>query len=298
MDTSILLAFGAMFAWGIGDFLIQRTIRKIGWLETLWWIYLLSFIILLPFIIKFLPTLTAKNFGLLFTLGMVGFGAAVVHFQALKIGKLSVVETIIAFELPLTILLGWLFLNNSLSTLQLFLIILIFLGIILISLDFSQLNQKARFRFWFLKNRPLLEKGAVLAILTALFLAFTNFFTAINAVEINALLVIWLSWACGGLICLSYLVYKNNFGDIIKNGQKNWQLIIVMVLIDISAWLFFTYSLASGKELGIITSITQSYVVIAMFLGLIFNKEKIRGWQYVGASLAIIGSLLIGLLDK
>jgi len=298
MSGAVLLAFGAMFGWGLTDFLIQRTIKKIGWLETLWWIYLASFIFLLPFIIKSLPTLTIENFGWLFLLGLVGLLSAIAHFQALKIGKLSVVETIIAFELPLTILLGVIFLSNSLSVLQIILIGLIFAGIILISIDFTRLKERHWLLCYFLKKRPILEKGAILAVITALFLALTNFLTAVNAVQTDALLVLWLSWSCGGLVFLSYLVFKNKLGQVARSGRENWRLILIMVIVDIASWLCFIYSLSDGGELAVITSITQSYVVVAMLLGLKFNKEKIRPWQYAGASLAIIGSLLIGLLDK
>jgi len=51
-ETSILFAFAAMLSWGIGDFLIQRTVRKIGDLQTLTWIGIIGSIFLIPFAIK------------------------------------------------------------------------------------------------------------------------------------------------------------------------------------------------------------------------------------------------------
>ena len=53
----VVFAFLAMLSWGVGDFFIQKTIRKIGGLETLLWIGLIGTLILIPFAIKDLALL-------------------------------------------------------------------------------------------------------------------------------------------------------------------------------------------------------------------------------------------------
>lgn len=294
MNSAILLAFGAMLGWGVADFLIQKTIKKIGWLETLWWINLGSFIFLLPLVYKSLVTLNGPKILLLIILGIITILGAIAHFKALEIGKLSVVEIILFFELPLTILFGIIFLKNTLFLYQIFLIIMLFVGVILISLDFNKMRHR---QFWFFweKTKIFLEKGTWLAGLTAILLGLTNSLVAVGATDINPLLVIWFPWTLGGLICLSYLLYKRRFGRIIQDGRKNWVLILIMTIMDIGAWLFFSFSISQKGELAIIASVTEGYIVIAMLLGIYFNKEKIRGWQYVGAGITIVCSLLIGL---
>ena len=62
----ILLAFGAMISWGIGDFLIQKSTRKIGDIESLAWIGIIGSIILLPLALKDLHLISKDNFGILF----------------------------------------------------------------------------------------------------------------------------------------------------------------------------------------------------------------------------------------
>ena len=294
MTLPIILAFGAMFGWGIADFLIQKNIKKIGWLETLWWIYLGSFIFLLPFVFESLSSLNSVKTTLLVALGVIGILSAITHFKALEIGKLSVVEIILFFELPLTILFGITFLKNTLYWHQVVLIILLFVGVVLISVDFNKMRRR---QFWFFweKRKIFWEKGTWLAGLTAILLALTNSLTAVGATNISPLLVIWLPWTLGGLGCLSYLLYKRRFHNLIRDGIKNWPSILTMALIDTSAWLFFSFSIAQKGELAIIASITEGYIVIAMLLGIGFNKEKIRGWQYLGAAITIVASLFIGL---
>ncbi len=294
MSLAIILAFGAMVGWGVGDFLIQRTIKRIGWLETLWWIYLGSFIFLSPLVYKSFLSLNGSQILLFAILGLVVLGGAIAHFKALKIGKLSVVEIILFFELPLTVILGIIFLKNSLSLYQILVITLLFAGVVLISLDFDKMRRR---QFWFFweKTKILLEKGTWLAVLTAILLAFTNFLTAVGSANIDPLLAIWFPWTLGGIICFSYLLAEGRFPQVMSDGRRYWRLILIMAIVDISAWLLFSFSIAQAGELAIIASITESYIVIAMLLGLIFNKEKIRGWQYLGAIITIGCSLLLGL---
>ena len=90
MNIAILLAFGAMILWGMGDFLIQRCVKRVRNLETLFWITLVSSIALFPFIYKSLPGLSGWQFLVLLVLGLIGFLGAYIHFEALDVGKLSV----------------------------------------------------------------------------------------------------------------------------------------------------------------------------------------------------------------
>ncbi|MFA5184729.1 MAG: DMT family transporter [Patescibacteria group bacterium] len=234
MNLAILLAFGAMFGWGIGDFLTQRVVKKVGWLETLWWIYLASFVVLLPFVWSDLLNLNWPSLRLLIILGIITFIGAATHFKALETGKLSVIEIVLFFELPLTILLGVIFLHNSLSLDQIFLVILLFIGVILISLDFDKMRRQHIWFFW-QRTKILLERGAWLAAITAVFLALTNFFTAVGSISVTPLLAIWFPWTLGGLACLTYFLGKGRFQSVINNGRRYWPLILISAIVDIGA---------------------------------------------------------------
>ncbi|MFA5131104.1 MAG: DMT family transporter [Patescibacteria group bacterium] len=285
MNLAILLAFGAMFGWGLGDFLIQKTINKIGPIETLCWISLFSSIILIPFVVNDLKTINSAQFITLIILGLANFASGYVHFKALEIGKLSVVEIIMSIELPLTILLGILVFGESLGLRQIFLIIILFIGIILISIDTTKINKK-----------DFLEKGSLLAILSGVLIAIVNFGSASQAKEISPLMALWLPWFVCGLICFVW-IRQNSLNNFFRESAKNWLLVLVMVVVDLLAWTAYVFAVAK-EELSITIAITESYVVIALALGIIINKEKITKIQYLGAGLAVGASLLIGLLSK
>lgn len=285
MNWPIILAFGAMFGWGFGDFLIQRTIKKIGTIETLCWISLFSSIIITPFVFKELGGLTSSQLITLIVLGAANFASGFVHFKALKVGKLSVVEVILSIEMPLTILLGLIIFKEVLSVWQIILIILLFLGIVLISVDPEKIHRK-----------DFLEKGAFLAVLSGVLVALVNFGSASQAKALSPLMAIWIPWFVCGLICFAHISRKrlNNF---ISSSRKNWRLVSIMILVDLFAWTSYVFAVAK-EELAITVAITESYVVIALILGVIVNREKIKKIQYFGAAIAVICSLLIGLSSK
>src|SRR3989338_1458490 len=87
INLGVIFAFVAMFSWGIGDFLIQRSVRKVGDVEALAYIGIIGSVGLLPFIAGELPLLLLPgNLALMFGLGVVTFIAALFDFEALKKG--------------------------------------------------------------------------------------------------------------------------------------------------------------------------------------------------------------------
>lgn len=283
MEAAILLAFGAMFGWGIADFLIQKTTRKIGSLETLFYLTFVSSFFLLPFVISYLPKLTTANLIFLSMLGVITFASGYLFMRALKIGKLAVIETITTIELPLTIALGCFFFKETLSQLQLIFILFLFIGVILISVDFKKI-----------KSQYFLEKGSLFALLTAIIVSLVNFLMAYGAKEIDPLVTLWLPWLVSGLIC-GAIIYGQKDKQFWKKSLLNWRLILAVMIIDCLAWLF--YVLATIKnDLSITISISESFIVIAIILGIVFNKEKITKPQVLGALLAISASVAIAFI--
>ncbi len=133
-ETSILFAFAAMLCWGIGDFLIQRSVWKVGNVEALAFIGIIGSIGLLPFVAGEIPLIFAGgNLALLLFLGLLTFFVALLDFEALKKGKLSVIEVILELELPVTVFLGIYIFRESITISQLAAIALVFMGITLIA---------------------------------------------------------------------------------------------------------------------------------------------------------------------
>jgi len=286
-DLILLSAFAAMLCWGVGDFLIQRTVRKVGDLETLCFIGLIEFVGLFPFVLNDWQLLfSIPNLLVLSLLGIITFIGAMFTFEAFKKGKISVVETVIEFELPVTIIIGFVLFREVLTIWQLFLIVPIFAGILLMAIGAASKKPQNPFEG--------IEKGVFLGALAAIGMGFINSFTALSAREVSPVMAVWFPALFLFLISYFILWKKGKARDSFVNFNKFKVLILAMGVIDAAAWVFYAIALSS-QNLGVITAITESYVVIALILGVTINKEKITPHQYVGAVLAIVASVLLAM---
>ncbi|HIH31905.1 TPA: DMT family transporter [Candidatus Woesearchaeota archaeon] len=281
LTIGILFAFGAMLLWGIGDFLIQRTTRKVGDIQALAWIGIIGSVGLLPFAWNDMHLLLIKeNIILLVFLGLIVFVSAILNFEALKKGKLGIIDVVLEIELPITILLSFVFLKEILSLTQMILVIVILIGIILVATK--------SFTHW----RTKIERGVILAIIAAVLYGAVNFYTGTSSKNISPILAVWFPWMMFTVFCLIIIWKREGFSTFIDNAKKFKILILFMGIFDTTAWICYSYAV-HNHEISIITAITESYPAIALFLGLWFNKEIIKKHQYLGAALALIGSVIL-----
>lgn len=284
LELSVLAAFGAMLCWGFGDFFIQRTTRKIGDVESLAMIGIIGTVGLLPFIISSLPLLLVpENLLVLTALGIATFFVAIIDFEALKLGKLCVVDVILEIELPITVILGLIFFGENLSLPQITAIIAAFLGILLISLKSCSFKHAL----------SGLEKGVIMAIVAAIGMAFVNFMTAFSSKNVSPLMAIWIPWIIFAAISLALIGKREGIGKLATNVKKYKYIVLAIGIFDTLAWLFFSLAVFDGL-LSITIAITESYAAIAVLLGLIVNRERIGIHQYAGVIIALSASICLG----
>ncbi len=281
-ELGVLFAFSAMLCWGIGDFLIQRSVRKVGDVEALAYIGIIGAVGLLPFVAGELPMLFSPgNLALMLSLGVVTFIAALFDFEALKKGKLSVVEVVVGLELPVTAFLGIYFLKELVTLPQLAGIAVVFIGISILAMESLSI-----------KGFGKIEKGVLLGIAAAIGMGMVNFLTAFGSKTVSPLLVIWAPWVFFTIFCLAYLWKNNKLGNLLQNAGRYKGLVIAMGVFDTLAWLSYALALKQGS-VAITTAITESYPAIGMALGIWFNKEKIKHHQIAGALLALAASIAL-----
>ena len=135
-ELGIIFAFAAMLCWGFGDFLIQKSTRKFGDVETLFFISFFGAGVLFPFVYNDIPTILSakKDILLLFGASIVLLIAALLDFEALKRGKLAIVEPIYALEIPVASVLAFYIIKETIASIQIVLIASLAIGLILVSL--------------------------------------------------------------------------------------------------------------------------------------------------------------------
>jgi len=283
----VLCAIGAFFAWWIGDFLIQRSTRKIGNRETILVITLSATIFLFPFVYRdlhvvFLPA----NIWILSCMAVTFFVMALVNSEALKRGKISVVEPIFTLEVPVVILLSYFFLNESLSWVSLWLIFVLLLWLILVSAQSHHFSKRA----W-------LEKWVLLAILGAFLGGMSNFLVGFSARINNPLLTIWCMSIVSVVFTLIYLLRKHSVKALWAEITANKKLLSWLAITDNAWWIFFAFAMTL-VPIAVAVSLSEWYIALACVLGLIINKEKITKYQQIGLLMVIVCAVVLAFLTS
>ena len=281
----IAFAFLALIFWGIGDFLIQRSVRKFGDWIMIFYIDLIGVIMFTPFVLKTLiPTVRKPDdLVILLVASTVLLFAALVDFEALKNGKISVVEPIFAFEVPVTAILAYFFIQERITVPELSLILVLVVGIALVATK--------SWRHFRLK----IEKGVLLAILTTIFMGTANFLFGFGGRQTDPWLINWFTSAFLALVSLIYILSKGQAGLILQDWRINKNLITQVSIYDNLAWLFFTFSILY-IPIAIATGISESYIALAALLGLVFNGEKLARHQWLGLIICSIAAVILAII--
>jgi len=290
MNTYIFYAFIAMVLWGVSDFLMQYFVRKIGRIATLTWVGIFGAVVLFPLVKNDLSIIfDANNFFFLIFLALLHILSALLLFSAFKHGKLSVVETVMVAELPLTIFWGILFFGEKLSFEQTLAVGALFGGIILTSFKKPE-SKLAKF----FSSTSWIEKGVFLTMGAVIIISLINYFTASNARLSTPYLAIWFPWSIFAVFSLAFLIMKRDLKRAFVNLKNNWLIILFMCVANCVAWV--TFSIASTKiNFALLSAVSLCYPIIAIFLGVFANKEKLSRMQLFGASIALLCSLFLGL---
>lgn len=283
----VLWAFIAMASWGVGDFLIQRSARKLGDGIALFFICASATIFLFPFIVKELPYLLYVDgrFWLLLGASLVMLVAALLDFEALRLGKISVIEPIYALEVPVTVALSTFFLSEHLTALQSALVVSLVIGILFVSLRSLDLLRKVR-----------LERGSILALFAALGMGASNFLFGVGARHTSPLLINWFTSAFIAITIGGYILHKHQWGTLKKHWKTQKRLIVSVSIIDNLAWISYSAS-TLFIPIAIATGISESYIALAALLGLLWNKEVLKSHQKAGLALTVTSAIALGFLS-
>ncbi|MFA6097738.1 MAG: DMT family transporter [Candidatus Paceibacterota bacterium] len=278
----VFFAFIALFSWGIGDFLIQRSTRAFGNYVAIFYITAFGSVVFFPFAYRSIPSLLSfgSDFMLLMFTSVVILFASLLDLQALKMGKISVVEPIFALEIPVTALLASFVIGESISVLQASLIIIILFGIILVSTKRSD-DLKIR-----------IEKGVMYAIFATFLMGSVDFLFGVSSREMDPFLVNWFTSVLLAFFTLFYLILRSRTNELVRCWKTEKKLIFGIGFFDNLAWISYSYSMLY-VPIAIATSISQSYLVIVASLGIILNKEKLKRHQYLGLAVTISGAIVL-----
>ncbi|MFA5187949.1 MAG: EamA family transporter [Patescibacteria group bacterium] len=283
----VVFALIALFGWGFGDFFTQKLTRKIGGWQTLFFIGTAGAILFLPFVINDQAKLAVDNWSLLAILGALVIINAPLGLEALRRGKISVVEPVFGLELPLTVIFSIILARERLMNYEAVLIILIFLGILLVV--------TANLKGW--RTKIFFEAGVLLAGLNVAGLALNNVLIGLSSQQISPITTVWFMHVVIAAASALVIIFQGNFRTVAVNFKKNLWLICSLGLINNIAWLAYAYATIYVK-ISIAATISESYIILATLLGIFINREKLKPHQIIGIIVAILGVLILSALTS
>lgn len=280
----VMLAFLAMIGWGFGDYFLQKSIRKVGDWETLFIVTFIGAIALTPFIWKeIIPLFSNSKLWILFLASFVLLIGALLDFEALKKGKLAIVEPIWSMEIPVSAILAYFIIGELVGLYQIIIIIFLILGLVLVSIKSEHFTKSA----W-------LERGVFLALLAALSMGAANFFIGWGSRESSALMMNWFLNVFLAIISFVFIFIDSDVKSMFKHFKKQKFTWLGMVVFDNVAWISFAFAMVMAP-IAITVAISESYIVIAVILGMYLNKEKLKIHQKLGILVAIVAAIILAL---
>lgn len=143
LSVSILFGIIAMIGFGLCNAIAQIPSKEIGSQRTIFFKNVFVSILLAILFLFFQNEVSfdAKYIFIAFAISLLGYLALLLFYEALKIGKVSIIAPIANSSVIFTIIFSTIFFQESLSLIQLISIILIIIGIILTSLDFNDIRK-------------------------------------------------------------------------------------------------------------------------------------------------------------
>lgn len=200
------------------------------------------------------------------------------YFKALDLGTVSKVIPIDKTSIILTLILSSIFLNEKITEIKVFSIILILVGTLL---TIKRENKNSKDNKWILY-----------AVLTAIFTSTTTILSKIGIENTNTSLTTFLRTVIVLLLLTAITLIKKKYKNIKKLNKKNYLYIVLSGISTSLSWLFYFASLSIG-EASIVFPIEKLSLVVSIIVSCIFLKEKLSKKQILGIVIIVLGTSLL-----
>ena len=285
MDMPLGIIFGllAMFGYGLSNAMAKVPAKNLGSRKAIFFrgifVSLLLLIILLFFSREtfFSPTYILIGF-IISLIAYIGFNT---FYKALKLGKVGIISPIANSSVIFTILLSIVFFNESLTWIQLSLIILITIGIILISINFKDLKNSHLFK---------ISSGIPFALITCLLWGLVFFLYKIPIIILGPILTSFIIEF--GMMIFSGIDLKISKIYFNLPNKKEIIHIFFVALFGAAGTLFFSLGV-NMSGVSIVAALAFANPLISTLYGKFVYKEKLGIPQYVAILLMLTGIVLI-----
>lgn len=232
-----------------------------------------------------------------FPISVLYIASMIIGYRGLKYIELSISSPIQNSSGVITALLFVIFFKEVYGLPFYIAVILIFLGVIVLSIDEMKEAKEKRKEF---KKTNGLKKlfflGVMFPLVYSLFDGVGTFLDGIylDKLELisadSALISYELTFLAYGIITYFYLKKKSPNEKVFNE----WNLIVAAVC-EMVGQIFYVFSMAENATIA--APIIGSYCVLTMLLSRIFLKEKLSKTEYAGIFLVLAGVIILAVLD-
>ncbi|MDP1722818.1 MAG: DMT family transporter [Candidatus Gottesmanbacteria bacterium] len=283
---AFVFALLSYFGWGTGDIFGAIAARKIGAYAATLWIFIFGIILFsfyIPFATKELLMLTGPLLLLNLGLGFFFVSGNIAINESLVRSNPSLALTIIGGFPALVVIFSLLFLGEHISSLQFLVILIIFLGVFLCTLDLRMFKKKQR-----------VDKGIIFALYAMVSLAI--YFTFIKGI-IREIGWFWPNFISFFWFPMIYFIMKWKQMKI-ENPIKTKSLIAIGASTFLLRMGDFAFNLGiSSGFTTLVAPIAGAYPTLSVILGFKVFKEPISMQQRIGIIVSLTGIVLLGLIS-
>ena len=284
---AIIFALIAFFGWGLGDIFGGLVSRKIGGISSAFWSYVLCVIFAsfyIPFAGNPLEHMNTLALVVLIILTPIGLVPLITLYEGIKRGNASLVGTIGSTFAALVVILSIIFLGDKISYTQIIAIVIIFVGLILASLDLKTFNIK----------QLVTDKGVPFAIASMIFWAIYFTFVRIPIRQIGWFWPAYLSW-CGFPLVYIFMRAKK-MKLTIPNDSKTIMYTVIGAFVSCAALFGFNYAVSKGQT-AIVAPISGAYPVLFASLAYFVFKDRLNKQQVTGIIFTLVGIVLLSVFS-
>ncbi len=285
---AIIFALIAFIGWGTGDVFGGIVSRKIGGYSSTFWLYAYSLFVsslFIPFAIGQLHNVTLNVVLLLFFLNIIGTIPVISLYEGIRVGNASLVGTIAGAFAAITVILSTVFLGDSLSLPQAFSIIIIFIGLVLSSLNLKTFKAKQLFS----------DKGVPYALLAMVL--WGVYFTLLR-IPSRQIGWFWSSYLTIFAVIPLYIFMKiRKIALKFPRGKNVITSSLLNSLMLSVAYYAYNFSITKGQT-AIVTPIAGSYPVLFVLVAHVVFKDPLKKQQILGIVVNLVGIVLLAVFSS
>ena len=132
----------------------------------------------------------------------------------------------------------------------------------------------------------------MVAIGGAVAMGAANFFMGWSSRATDPIMANFFTDAFIAIACFVYLAFRGRLKRTVKDIISSRNILLPMSIADKVAWVAFAFAM-SLAPIGVAVALSESYIIIAVILGLAVNREKIQFHQKFGLILAIFSAIIL-----